>query len=112
MTNEEREIFQPWNNACEHWLLNQATNLEQFFSEVQEKQDNRNEEMRIADIALNGFISTVAIFGAIETGLFEALASSPCSLKKLIQQLNAEKNNLNRLLLTLQRIGLVKLKLV
>jgi hypothetical protein len=112
MTNEQkqRDIFQPWNDACEHWLLNQATNLEQFFSDDQEKQDNRNEEMRIADVALNGFISTVAIFGAIEIGLFEVLASSPCSLKKVVQQLNAEKNNLNHLLLTLQRVGLVKLK--
>jgi len=111
MTNSysQPELFQPWNDACERWLLNQATNLEQLFSEDKEKQDNRDEEMRIADIALNGFISTMAIFGAIEIGLFETLQSGPYQLDALAQQLKVQKTNLYRLLLTLQRIGLVKL---
>ncbi len=104
------ELFQPWNNACEHWLLNQATDLEQFFPADEELQENRDEEKRIADVALNGFISTVAIFGAIDIGLFESLESSPCQLDSLAQQLNVPTSHLNRLLLILQRLELVTLK--
>lgn len=112
MTNSfsQPDIFQPWNEACEHWLLNQATDLEQLLSDNQENQETREEEMRIADIALNGFISTVAILGAIEIGLFEALAKDSYQLETLAQQINVPKTNLNRLLSTLQRLGFVEVK--
>ena len=111
MTNStQAELFHPWNDACDRWLLNQATHLDQLLSEDEEIQENSDEEMRVADIALNGFISTMSIFGAIETGLFEALASSPAKLDSLAQQMNIDQTNLGRLLSTLQRLNLVELK--
>ncbi|EDN72038.1 hypothetical protein BGS_0388 [Beggiatoa sp. SS] len=111
MTNSTQpERFKPWNDACDSWLFNQATHLDQLLSEDEEIQENRDDEMRVADIALNGFISTMSIFGAIETGLFEALESSPAKLDSLAQQMNIDKTNLGRLLSTLPRLGFGELK--
>jgi demethylspheroidene O-methyltransferase len=111
MTNAtETELFPPWHDACDRWLLDQASHLDELLSEDEEIQENRDEEMRVADIALNGFISTLSIFGAIEIGLFEALASNPLKLDVLAQQIPVDKTNLVRLLSTLQRLGFVELK--
>jgi demethylspheroidene O-methyltransferase len=110
MTNTLPDCLQPWNKTCDDWLLNQATNLDQLFSEDTETQENRDEEKHIADIALNGFISTVTLMGAIEIGLFDALAAKPYQLEALTQQLNVPKGHLTQLLAMLKRLSLVEIK--
>jgi len=99
--------FAPWNQASEHWLLNQAINLNHFIFNSLEEQTQRDQEKQLADSALNGFMSTMGLFGAIEIGLFEALALEPKTTDQLADQCQVPLANLNRLLTLLKRLALI-----
>lgn len=101
------EFFAPWNQACERWLLNQAIDLNNFIFDELEEQTQQDQEKRLADSALNGFMSTLGLFGAIEIGVFEALALNPNTTEQLAEQLQVPHLNLNRLLVLLKRLELV-----
>jgi SAM-dependent methyltransferase len=101
------ESFAPWNQACEGWLLNQAIDLNNFIYTELEEQTQQDQEKQLADSMLNGFMSTLGLFGAIEIGIFEALALNPNTAEQLAEQLQVPFVNLNRLLYLLKRLELL-----